>query len=174
MAFLFLCRKYAYERVKRLEDFDNQFGDMNFIESVIKHLLAEEDEEDLDITRLTLTVRHINICLRRRLSDSYYPDYVKCLNLYVLTLPEAAVSVKDVEDFLSLVFFHDEDFVTEVCSDFQEVFPDNPVFSSPRSLKHLCRCAVRDYIHMRSSLPTMLSDVKIPTKIKDYLLILSD
>lgn len=106
--------------------------------------------------------------------DIYYSDYAKCLNLYSLTVSEAEISTKDVEEFLSLAFTSDRNFMIEACSNFKEVFPHSPEFPSARSLKYLCRCKVRHCVRNVPTLPIVLSKLLIPTHVKDYLLYLCE
>lgn len=127
-----------------------------------------------NLRRINLIVLAVDISLRKHLGDVYYADYVKCLNVYASTLPEVAVSMKDVKDILDLAFSNDKGFIDETFSSFREVFPDTPNLPSPRSLKYLCRCKVRDYIQKCPSLTTVLSKMGIPIPVKDYLLHMSD
>lgn len=151
---------------------DNERSELDFIETTLKRLLTS-DVENPNLRRIILITRYVNISLRKLLRDNYYPDYIKCLNLYVLTMPEATISVKDVENFLSLTLDY-RAFISETCSNLKELFPDIPSFSSPRSLKHLCRCKVRDCIQKLPPFPVVLSEMQIPGSLKEYLLILTD
>lgn len=90
------------------------------IEAILNRLFP--DIKNHNLGRIILILRYVNIALCKRVCHNYYTDYAKCLNVYVLTLSEAAISVKDVEDFLNSAFIRDRGFVTETLSVFKELF----------------------------------------------------
>ena len=142
-----------------------------FADSTLKRLFSYVKNPNL--RRLNLSILAVDISLCKSVGDFYYVDYAKCLNLYASTLPEAEISMKDVKIILDLAFPTDTDFRDETFSRFKEVFPDTPSLPSPRSLKYLCRCRIRDSIQKYPSLTTVLSKMLIPTPIKNYLLYMS-
>lgn len=144
----------------------------NFAISILNKLY--KNVKNPNLRRINLIVLAVDISLCKRVGDFCYEDYAKCLNLYALTLPEAAISMKDVKDILDLVFSDDKSFIDETFSRFKEVFPDTPNLPSPRSLKYLCRFKVRDRIQKCPSLTIVLSKMHIPIHIKEYLLYMSD
>lgn len=93
----------------------------------------------------------------------------------MLTLPEAMISIKDVLDFLKLAFTghpHPAVFMFESFASFKKVFPESPKFSSPKSLKWLCRCKVRDSTQKFPLFIAAISKMQIPNSLEDYLLFL--
>ena len=123
---------------------------------------------------MILIVKAVNIVLYKILRFDYCLDYAKCFSLYSSTVPEPALSTKDVEGFLCLAFAGDQSFITEMCSNFKKVFPHSPSLSSARPLKYLCRCKVRECVRKFPTLTVVLSKMMIPTSVKDYLLYLRD
>lgn len=157
--------------MKFLRENGDELSELDFIEATLKRLLT--DVENPNLKRIILIARYVNISLRKLLGDNYFPGYIKCLNLYVLTMPEATISIKDVENFLYLKL-DDRAFISKTCSNFKELFPEIQSFSSPRSLKHLCRCKLRDCIQKLPPFPAVLSEMQVPKSLEDYLLILTD
>lgn len=98
--FIFLPRYQTYHRWKFLGENGEELSKLDFIEATLKRLLT--DVENPNLKRIILIARYVNISLRKLLGDNYFLDYIKCLNLYVSTMPEATISIKDVENFLSL------------------------------------------------------------------------
>lgn len=95
--------------------------------------------------------------------------------MYMLTLPEAMISRKDVVDFLKLAFTghpHPAVFMFESFVSFKKVFPESPKFSSPKSLKCLCRCKIRDSTQKLPACTAAFSKMQILSSLEDYLLFL--
>lgn len=165
-------RKNGYHHFKRAEGNEGFKERKDFVKSTLKQLF--KDTGNPNMRRIILIVKMLNICFYKCFEEKYYPGYVKCSHLYASTLPEAAISVKDVEDFLRLVFTDDRVFQIMMLTNFVEIFPEHPRFSSPRSLKYICRCKVRECVQNRPTLPSVLSEMQIPLSLKVYLLFRSD
>lgn len=60
-----------------------------------------------------------------------------------------------------------EDFYKKLC----EEFPKIKELSSPRSLKQLSRCRIRDCLAISGTLPHGVWNLKIPMQLKNYLLL---
>lgn len=143
----------------------------DFVQFVLNRLKALENTS---WRRILLIVRALNIALWLSFGCKLHPDYAKCFSVYMLSLPEATISKKDLVDFLKLVFTghpHSAAFMFESFACFRKVFHESPKLPSPKSLKSLCRCKIRDSTQ-KLSFTAAISKMQIPNSLEDYLLFL--
>lgn len=101
--------------------------------------------------------------------------HARSFKLYSLTTSEPAISQKEVYRFIYFAFANDERFKNNVFSSFKKVFANSPKLPSPRSLKHLSRCIIRDCLPSSPPMPTALYQIELlPNCLKDYILFLTD
>lgn len=102
-------------------------------------------------------------------------QHARSFNLYSLTVPEPAISQKEVKVFIYISFANDEIFKREAFRSFNNAFADSPKLPSPRSLKHLSRCKIRDCLPSSPPMPSVLHQIEhFPNCLKDYILFLTD
>lgn len=93
-----------------------------------------------------------------------------CLDLLTDSMPEPYVSVEDVRQFLK--FFHPEteDAVEIACSYFRVAFSESQEFPTPRSLKDLSRCKIRESIKSEEPFLDMVAKLHYPLPLKKFIL----
>lgn len=102
-------------------------------------------------------------------------QHARSFNLYSLTISEPAISQKEVQEIIYFSFANDQRFKSNVFASFKNVFADSPKLPTPRSLKHLSRCKIRDFLPRSPPMPTVVYQIELlPNCLKDYILFLTD
>lgn len=102
-------------------------------------------------------------------------QYVNCLKLFYRIIPEPYIPCDDVKDLLRfLLKFADrkEEIMEEYITTYVELFGvENTVTYTPRSLKHLARCVIRNEIIRNSNIvEKSLTHFCLPETLKHLLL----
>ena len=134
-----------------------------------------------DVRRKFDRIKVLDAIMRERLQCPTLPTYVECIRMYFESTPEPFIAKKEVEK-LVLIFFKKQnvpdvqELAEEFSDDFVALFPEtsSSEFYNPRTLKHLCRCKVRNILTTFGSLPdsvyTLTEGLHISRPIAEYIL----
>lgn len=101
-------------------------------------------------------------------------DHIRCVRLYFRSIPQPFISKNELQWFLRHLFCFSRctEGVKRITDLYETLFDLECSFPyRPRTLKHLCRCSVRNSLSGHSkTLPETVHTLDIPITLKHYLL----
>lgn len=123
--------------------------------------------------RMLVVFRGVHVAFEiKSFEYNYYKrDFVLCFRMAYETIPEPVITSNEVADFLRLALSGPS---VDTCIDtfrkyYEKLFPESCEPLSPRTLKHLCRCQVREKLRQEYTFPHGIKDLMLPTAIKKYI-----
>lgn len=104
-----------------------------------------------------------------------HQPYVKCLKLFYQIIPEPYVTCDEVKDLLHILLprvHGKEEIIEKYIATYVELFGvETTITYTPRSLKHLSRCVIRnEIVRSGKNLEESVKHLCLPETLKDLLL----
>lgn len=90
------------------------------------------------------------------------------------TIPEPLVTLQEVRSILEKLFLpsaNNEEVIEIFCEWFEKLMPESTTLLKPRTLRHLCRCVVRDNIRRNGKFPYGVYSLTVPESLQEYILL---
>lgn len=122
--------------------------------------------------RMLAVFRAVELILKSRDTMLGVIDYVICFRMAFETIPEPIITAQEVVNFLYYLFSGPsaDEFIEEISREYKEFFPESTEPLTPRSLKHLSRCQVRQNFREAGTFPFGIMDLNYPQALKNYIL----
>lgn len=127
------------------------------------------------LNRVILIIKGIDTLLQILQGKPF--ECVQCFRQYFETITDPFLIIPEIKGFLICLakFYSVENFMVKVdrmVTTFQAMYPESEMVFNPTTLKHMCRCNVREVIGKQKQLPLciIVKKLKIPKPIKKYLL----
>lgn len=145
----------------------NPLLDLKVFQANLENLTPESRQ------RMLAVFRGIHVVFRTKdLDYNYYKrDFVLCFRMAYETIPEPVITSNEVADFLRLALSGPsaDTYIDAFRKYYEKLFPESCEPLSPRTLKHLSRCQVRENLRQEYTLPHGIKDLALPTAIKTYI-----
>lgn len=127
------------------------------------------------LNRVILIIKGIDTLLQILQGKPF--ECVQCFRQYFETITDPFLIIPEIKGFLICLarFYSVENFMVKVdrmVTTFQAMYPESEMTFNPTTLKHMCRCYVREVIGKQKQLPLciIVKKLKIPKPIKKYIL----
>ena len=90
------------------------------------------------------------------------------------TIPEPLVTLQEVRCLLEKLFLpsdNNKEVIDIFCEWFERLMPECVTPLTPRTLKHLCRCLIRDNLRKNRRFPYEVRHLPLPKFLKDEILL---
>lgn len=101
-------------------------------------------------------------------------NFVDRFRMIFDTIPEPLVTLQEVRSLLEKLFLpsdNNKDVIDIFCEWFERLMPESAAHLTPRSLKHLSRCQVRDNLRKVGKFPYEVRHLSIPETLKKEILL---
>ena len=125
--------------------------------------------------RIYFLLKVVKALILKNENKPYAEKCVKCLRMFFQVIPEPYVTQDELKSFLKFLL-KDTDRVEEIAEIFVDIYKQIFNFEcnllySPRTLKHLAKCATRESIlKVSNTLQNGIKSLPLPNILKHYLL----